>query len=145
MPDFRYITYITASAERVWDALTSERLTAEYWGHANVSDWQVDSRWQHVRTDGSGIADVVGTVTESQRPARLVMTFDDPDSPPSLVTFEIEQWRDIVKVTISHDDLPSEEDATIAELGWAGVAANLKSLLETGRTMPQPPWELDAR
>ena len=44
----------------VWEALTDSDLTAQYWGHSNVSDWRPGSRWEHQRTDGSGIADVVG-------------------------------------------------------------------------------------
>ena len=40
-PNYVYVTYIESSPERVWDALTDPDLTAEYWGHSNVSDWQV--------------------------------------------------------------------------------------------------------
>ena len=52
----------SATPERVWQALTDADLTAAYWGHGNVSDWQAGSPWEHRRTDGSGVADVVGTV-----------------------------------------------------------------------------------
>ena len=65
-PTFVYVTYIESTPERVWQALTDADLTAEYWGHSNVSDWQAGSAWEHRRTDGSGIADVVGTVLESR-------------------------------------------------------------------------------
>ena len=77
-PTFVYVTYISSTPEKVWDALTDADLTAAYWGHSNVSDWREGSRWEHVRTDGSGIADVVGTVVESERPTRLVTTWVDP-------------------------------------------------------------------
>jgi hypothetical protein len=40
-PSFVYVTYIESTAEAVWDALTSADMTAAYWGHSNVSDWQV--------------------------------------------------------------------------------------------------------
>src|SRR4030095_16339536 len=40
-PTFVYVTYIESTPERVWNALTDADLTAEYWGHSNVSDWQV--------------------------------------------------------------------------------------------------------
>ena len=39
-PDYVYVTYIESTPERVWDALTDAELTAKYWGHSNVSDWQ---------------------------------------------------------------------------------------------------------
>lgn len=70
-PDYVYVTYIAASAETVWDALTSEELTAQFWGHSNVSTWEQGHPWKHVRTDASGMADVVGRVVESKRPTRL--------------------------------------------------------------------------
>ena len=59
---FVYVTYIRANAEQVWRALTDPDLTARYWGHANVSDWQPGSAWEHRRVDGSGAVDVVGQV-----------------------------------------------------------------------------------
>jgi uncharacterized protein YndB with AHSA1/START domain len=53
----------------------------QYWGHSNISDWQAGSGWEHRRTDGSGIADVAGTVLESVPPLRLVLTSDAPAPP----------------------------------------------------------------
>ena len=53
-PTFVYVTYIHSTAEKVWEALTDSDLTAQYWGHSNVSDWRPGSRWEHQRTDGSG-------------------------------------------------------------------------------------------
>ncbi|MGC7299577.1 SRPBCC domain-containing protein, partial [Mycobacteroides abscessus subsp. massiliense] len=58
-PTFVYTTYINSTPERVWQAITDPELSGQYWGHANVSDWQEGSRWEHQRVDGSGIADVV--------------------------------------------------------------------------------------
>src|SRR3954469_2909010 len=78
-PTYVYVTYIKASREQVWQALTDADLTARYWGHRNESDWQQGSTWQHVRTDGSGISDVTGTILEVQPPQRLVMTFPGSD------------------------------------------------------------------
>ena len=146
-PSFVYVTYIQSSPERVWRALTDAELTAEYWGHSNVSDWQVGSKWEHRRTDGSGIADVIGTVLEAEPPRRLVVTFDSPDNPhdpPTRVTFEIEPYEDIVRLTVTHEDIPDEANYKAVSLGWPAVMANLKSLLETGHSLPQPPWEMHA-
>jgi uncharacterized protein YndB with AHSA1/START domain/DNA-binding transcriptional ArsR family regulator len=138
-PTFVYTTYIESTPEKVWEALTDPDITAEYWGHSNVSDWQVGSRWEHVRTDGSGIADTGGVVVESDPPHRLVTTWE-----PSRVTFEIEQFHDIVKLTVTHEDLIDEADRGEAALGWPAVLANLKTLLETGRKMSQDPWMMHA-
>jgi uncharacterized protein YndB with AHSA1/START domain/DNA-binding transcriptional ArsR family regulator len=145
-PTFVYVTYIHSSPERVWEALTDADLTAQYWGHSNVSDWQPGSRWEHVRTDGSGIADVVGEVIESTPPRRLVMTFggSDESGRPSVVRFDIEPHHDIVRLTVTHEDIPSASDYEAASAGWAAVMSNLKSLLETGHVLPQAPWEMHA-
>ena len=144
-PAFVYVTYIHASPEAVWHALTDADLTASYWGHANVSDWRAGSAWQRLRTDGSGIADVTGRVLEVSPPARLVMTFDAPEAnppEPSTVTFEIEPYHEIVRLTVVHENLPDDEAYGAVSAGWPAVMANLKSLLETGRVLPRPPWEM---
>lgn len=144
-PTFVYVTYIHSTPEKVWEALTDADLTAQYWGHSNVSDWQPGSRWEHRRTDGSGIADVVGEVIDTTPPRRLVITFG-PDEPgqPSVVRFDIEQHHDIVRLTVTHEDIPDEKNFEAASAGWAAVMSNLKSLLETGRVLPQAPWEMHA-
>src|ERR1700756_3856838 len=76
-PTFRYVTYIESTPDKVWHALTDADLTAEYWGHSNVSDWQAGSGWEHRRTDGSRIPHVVGTGLGGLPPRPPVMTFDD--------------------------------------------------------------------
>jgi uncharacterized protein YndB with AHSA1/START domain/DNA-binding transcriptional ArsR family regulator len=147
-PDFVYVTYIQSTPEEVWHALTDADLTAEYWGHSNVSDWQAGSRWEHQRTDGSGIADVVGDVLETDPPRRLVITFADPGEKtpggPSQVTFAIEAHEEIVRLTVTHENLADQAEYDAAAAGWPAVLANLKSLLETGHVLPQPPWEMHA-
>ena len=144
-PTFVYVTYVAATPERVWQALTDADLTARYWGHRNESDWQPGSAWRHVRTDGSGISDVTGTVVESVPGERLVMTFPGSEQPagtPSQVTFTIEPYHDIVRLTVRHQDIPTDADREAVAAGWPAVLANLKSLLETGRVLPQTPWDM---
>ena len=141
-PTFVYVTYIQSTPEAVWHALTDADLTAAYWGHSNVSDWQVGSRWEHRRIDGSGVVDVAGAVLAAEPPRRLVMTFGG--EPPSHVTFAIEPYGDIVRLTVTHEKLPTPGDYEAVAVGWPAVMANLKSLLETGHVLPQSPWEMHA-
>ena len=147
-PSYVYVTYIESPPERVWQALTDPELTAQYWGHSNVSDWQVGSPWEHRRLDGSGIADVVGKVLEAVRPCRLSMTFDAPgDTSPAgstKVTFDIEPYHEIVRLTVRHENLASSDAMDAVSAGWPAVCANLKSLLETGHVLPRAPWEMHA-
>ena len=147
-PNYVYVTYIESSPERVWDTLTDADLTAEYWGHANISDWQVGSKWEHRRVDGSGIADVIGTVLESVPPRRLSVTFEAPGEPrpggASRVAFEIEPYHEIVRLTVTHENLPDDDALEAVSAGWPAVCANLKSLLETGHVLSSPPWEMHA-
>src|SRR4051812_12514802 len=82
-PTYVYVTYIESTPEAGWHALTDPDLTADYWGHRNVSDWQVGSTWAHVSAEG--VADVTGEVVFSDPPRRLITTW-----PPGQVTFDIE-------------------------------------------------------
>jgi uncharacterized protein YndB with AHSA1/START domain/DNA-binding transcriptional ArsR family regulator len=145
VPTYVYVTYIRATAEQVWHALTDADLTASYWGHANVSDWQPGSPWEHRRTDGSGVADAGGRVLEVEPPHRLVMTFGDPGEAPavtSTVTFLVEPHEGIVRLTVTHEDLADAKALDAVSVGWPAVFANLKSLLETGQVLPSAPWEM---
>jgi uncharacterized protein YndB with AHSA1/START domain/DNA-binding transcriptional ArsR family regulator len=146
VPSYVYVTYIRATPTQVWRALTDADLTAQYWGHANVSDWQQGSTWEHRRVDGSGAIDVVGKVVETEPPTRLVITFEDsldgPEREASVVTFLVEPHQDIVRLTVTHENLPNKEMLDGISSGWPAVLANLKSLLETGDVLPQAPWDM---
>ena len=146
VPTYVYVTYIRARSEDVWRALTDADLTTRYWGHANVSNWKPGSPWEHRRIDGSGAVDVTGKVLEAEPPTRLVITFDDSEDQrpngPSVVTFLIESHDDIVRLTVTHANLPNTDMLNGISRGWPAVLANLKSLLETGDVLPTAPWNM---
>ena len=48
---FVYVTYILSTPEKVFEAITRPDVARRYWGHENVSDWRVGSKWEHVRAD----------------------------------------------------------------------------------------------
>ena len=132
-----YVTYIGSSADKVWHALTDAEITAAWWDRSNVSDWQVGSTWEHRKVDGSGEVDGTGTVLESVPGQRLSMTF--PTGVPSKVTFDIEPYHEIVKLTLTHEDLADENLRAIVASVWAAILSNLKTLLEGGQVLPQSP------
>jgi len=142
-PQFVYVTYIAASPEEVWNALLEPETTAKYWQHVNVSDWKPGSRWEHRRAGRQNELKLVGKVIDSSPPGRLVLTWASPadeahEGKHTRVTFEIEPVGDVVRLTVTHDRLEagSEMLRRIAA-GWPKVLSSLKSLLETGRALPE--------
>ena len=136
---FVYVTYIASTPEKVFDAITRPELARRYWGHENVSDWTPGSDWQHVRANDERSVELVGKVVEHAPPTRLVITWAnasqaaDPDA-YSRVTFDIEAYDDMVRLTVSHDELQAGSGmANGIQKGWPVVLSSLKSFLETGR------------
>jgi uncharacterized protein YndB with AHSA1/START domain/DNA-binding transcriptional ArsR family regulator len=154
-PSFVYATYIQTTPERLWQALTDPAFTARYWGITFDSDWTPGSTmtWH---TRGLSIAHPDQVVIESEPYHRLSYTWqthtpewaeslnfaDDARDrlaaePRSKVTFEIEPLGDQVKLTVIHADLePGGLTGSLVSQGWPRVMANLKTLLETGKTLP---------
>jgi uncharacterized protein YndB with AHSA1/START domain len=138
---FVYVTYVLSTPEKVFEAITKPEIARRYWGHENVSDWQPGSEWQHVRADTERTVQLIGKVVEVTPPSRLVITWAnasqtaDPDS-HSRVTFDIAEYDDMVRLTVTHDELEAgsgmEQGIT---RGWPLVLSGLKSYLETGRAI----------
>jgi len=141
-PKHVYVVYVATTPETLWNALIDRRMTAQYWQHENVSDWKPGSRWEHRRTVEPRQLDLVGKVVESDPPRRLVVTWafttdEAHEERHSRVTFEIEPYKDVVRLTVTHDRLEpgSAMEEGIAQ-GWPKVLSSLKSLLETGKALP---------
>ena len=138
---FVYAIYIAAPAERVFRALLDGEFTRQYWGHENVSDWKPGSTWEHRKGGATGPVLLLGEVIESRPPRRLVLTWAEPADRAhrdrhSKVSFDIEPVADMVRLTVTHEDLEegSGMHRSIAN-GWPRVLSSLKSLLETGRPL----------
>jgi uncharacterized protein YndB with AHSA1/START domain len=139
---FVYVTYIHATPERVWQALTDGDFTRRYWGGRRItSDWQPGSPVAHVREDGG--SDWQGDVIEAQPPFRLSYTFHmsistaHHDEAPSRVTFDLEPMGDVVMLTLTHREFsPDSATYETTRQGWPAILSSLKSLLETGEPLP---------
>jgi uncharacterized protein YndB with AHSA1/START domain len=85
---------------------------------------------------------MVGKVIESSPPRRLVLTWAFPtdekrEKKHSRVTIEIEPFRKVVRLTVTHDRLePGCDMLDGITDGWPKVLSSLKSLMEVGRPLP---------
>ena len=142
-PQFVYVTYISTTPEKLWNALTDGELTKQYWvRHRNASDWKPGSPWRHEDYDNPNLVDIAGQVVENAPPRRLVLTWANPSeladpAKVSRVTFEIEPFKDIVRLTVTHEELESGSAMLKGiTVGWPIVLSSLKTFLETGTAIP---------
>ncbi|HEX5825885.1 MAG TPA: SRPBCC domain-containing protein [Candidatus Limnocylindrales bacterium] len=143
-PRHVFATFIRATPEAIWRALTDSDFTTRYWYGSTVhSEWTAGAPWE-LRT-AQGRAGIAGEVLESDPPHRLVMTYRQVwgggDEAPSRVTFEIaEAGPGVQKLTLVHETEPgsSTQIADVAA-GWPYILAGLKTLLETGQPMSPTP------
>lgn len=137
--NFVYVTYILSTPQKVFEAIIKPDVARRYWGHENVSDWEPGSKWEHIRANEERTVELVGKVIEISPPRRLVMTWANAsqasnDASYSRVTFEIAEYENMVRLTVTHDELQagSGMDKGIRQ-GWPAVLSSMKSFLETGR------------
>lgn len=141
---FVYVTYIAATPEKLWEALTSSRYTEQYFfGSSIQSDWQEGSELTYSR---NGQVSDYGKILkiENNRVLSFTWTYVGDgveEKQPSHVTFELKPMKETVKLTLRHENLQPgdlvDRDDTFEGLnnGWPAIVSNLKSLLETGKTL----------
>jgi DNA-binding transcriptional ArsR family regulator/uncharacterized protein YndB with AHSA1/START domain len=156
--EFVHTSYINTTPERLWRALTDPAFTRRYWGVTFASDWSVGSTvtWQEA---GVTIADPAQVVLEAEPYRRLAYAWHTftPEwaqahevseevlaklatERRSTVTFEIEPIGPVVKLTVIHDGFdPGSSVLEMVSGGWPRLLSDLKTLLETGRTLPASP------
>jgi len=138
-----YEVFIRTTPQKLWQALTDGEVTKRYFfGETVHSDWKAGSAWHSSGPEGN--RDVEGKVIESDPPRRLVMTWRalyDPDlsSESSRVTYLIEKRGDVCKLAVTHELADAPKTAKhVSKDGWTLVLSGLKTLLETGESMPMP-------
>jgi uncharacterized protein YndB with AHSA1/START domain/DNA-binding transcriptional ArsR family regulator len=136
-PRHVFQVYIRTTPEQLWQAITDPDFTQRY-----LHGTRVESSWRSGEPVIYWLRDeisVTGSVLAADPPRRLVTTWsfrrraDVRDDPPSRVTWEIEPVGETCKLTLVHDQFPSET-ATFRSVGsgWPLVLSSLKSLVETG-------------
>lgn len=136
---FVYVTYILSTPEKVFEAITKPDVARRYWGHENVSDWKVGSKWEHIRVNDERTVELTGKIIEVNPPTRLVISWANASQAAdsashSRVTFEIVEYDEMVRLTVSHVDLIAGSGmANGVSKGWPTVLSSLKSFIETGK------------
>ncbi len=147
---FVYVIYIKTTAEKLWQALTDGDFSQQYWmGFRIESEWKTGSPL-YVRNPGflEGKADIIGTVLACDPPRLLTYTFANAADSlaadrqgPSRVTYELDPVGEIVKLTLTHENLLprdlAEKALTLRGVnnGWPALLSGLKSLLEAGKAL----------
>ncbi len=145
-----YVLYIRTSPEKLWEAIVSPEVTEKYFFHTRVkSDFQPGDTIEYEMKDEEGkrVVPVKGSIIESDPPRKLVHSFrhnfgdagDAEYSEASRVTYEIEPYGELVKLTLIHDEF-GEDKKTYESTsgGWPMILNGLKTLLETGEPLEYP-------
>jgi len=137
-----YTIYIASTPEKVWEALTSAEFSRKYFFGNSVEIEQRVGGAYIVRTP-DGALHISGEVIACDPPKKLTVTFNVnwpaliEKLGTTLVTWEIEQAGDAVKLTMSesHDRPLSDDILSGGRQGWPAILSGLKSVLETGKPL----------
>lgn len=141
-PNTVYVTYIASTPEKVWQALTDPAFTRQYFGGMAIEVEPKEGGAFFLRNpDGS--VHMSGRVIDWSPPRRFSCTWliegmpDFRALPECLVTYEIEQAGDAVRLTMTEAHSWAVPDAILAggRTGWPAILSSLKSLLETGKPL----------
>ncbi|WP_019416170.1 SRPBCC family protein [Paenisporosarcina sp. TG20] len=141
---FNYVTYISSTLEKVWDALTKTEHTEVYFfGTAVKSEWKVGSRVEYSRGDVTDYGEIL-----SYEPNReMTYTWESVNDEtirqkPTVVTFKLHQMDgDVVRLSLTHENLLEadyvEDNNSFQGFnnGWPFILSNMKTYLETGKTL----------
>jgi uncharacterized protein YndB with AHSA1/START domain len=142
-PSTVLITYIVASAEQIWEALTNPAFTREYFfGRAVELEQRVGGTFRIMMEDGR--VDTQGKVLQCDPHRLLSVTWhvewleEFRRLPEAIVTYEIEPLGDLVRLKVSefHDESLDPKYLEGGRQGWPLILSGLKTLLETGKPMP---------
>jgi len=154
-PKTVYATYIASTPEKVWQALTGPDFTRQYFaGFAVDVEPRNGGAFRLLYPDGR--VHIAGRVLDWSPPRRFSCTWvvegvaEFGELPECIVTYEIEQAGEAVKLTMTESHSWAIPDAILAggQSGWPAILSSLKSVLETGRPlsirMEPPPGFMEA-
>jgi uncharacterized protein YndB with AHSA1/START domain len=151
-PDLVYMIFIETSAERLWSLLTSAGESPKwFFGNRIELGAAPGDPYRVIRADGETVVD--GGVLAIDPPRRLRVRWDMPGDPlgpgrSNEIEYRIEDAAPgVVKLSICefHHIAVPEAWQRAGREGWSLILSSLKTILETGRTLPpvtpSPPEE----
>jgi uncharacterized protein YndB with AHSA1/START domain len=159
-----YRVYIKATPEQIWEAITKPEWTDRFgYGGRTEYDLRAGAAYQTHPSEamvkasadnGFPLPDVIidGEIVEADAPRRLVLTWRMLMEPElaaegfTRLTYELEQAAGATKLTVVHELtnapklevlLRGDRESEGAGGGWPWILSDLKSLLETGKTLAQ--------
>ena len=145
-PRHIFETYIRATPEVIWQAITDPDFTRRYFHRTAIhSSFAAGAAVRYVLPDGEDA--VVGVIEDVDPPHRLVMTWRvlydaaASEEPPSRVEWILTPGDDgVTRVTTIHRDLGlSPRTSAGVGQGWPWILDSMKSLLETGAPLAGAP------
>jgi uncharacterized protein YndB with AHSA1/START domain len=152
MNRFVYVTYIRTTPAKLWAALTQPEFTRQYFaGFAVDVEPREAGVFRMLYPDGR--VHMSGRVIEWSPPRRFSCTWlvegmaEFGELPECLVTYDIEQAGEAVRLTMTESHSWDIPDAILAggRSGWPAILSSLKSVLETGKPLAiklEPPREM---
>ena len=138
-PIFERVIFIGVPAAKVWSAITKPEIVNQYY-LAPLAKLELKAGGKiYYGSEAEHL--IEGEVLEVVDGLKLVHSFKFPQStdPTTRVTYEIQPMGEMCALTLRHDQFPTANQ-TYSDVngGWDVILSSLKTLLETGKTLPWP-------
>jgi len=141
-----YVTYVNASPEKVWEALTSpEGTKAAFFGSELKSSFEVGAPFEYVGpgSEGESTLHVYGEILAFEPGRRLSYSehpgpsyYDNHAELLTRITFELEPSGGCTKLTLVNDEWSDNHPGFANSNGaWPMVLSSVKTWCETGQTL----------
>lgn len=141
-PAHVYKTYINATVDDVWKAITDPDMTERYFYGTRVeSDWQVGSELNYRYPDGSLASD--GQILAIDPPKRLEFTFRAlwdatlEEEGAAREVWSLREANGMVELIVEIFEIGPKTLEDFSQ-GLPYIISGLKTLVETGQSLPPP-------
>lgn len=129
---------IRAPKKKVWEALTEPELIKKYFFDTQTeTDWKVGSPIYYRGVWEGKMYEDKGTVLTNEFLKRIRYNYwssfsGKPDVPENyaIITYELEEKKGVTRVTVTQDNIESEEAKKHSESNWGLVMDGMKKMVE---------------